>query len=136
MHGGCPLLPALPFAAAAFLAWPVGSFLPPVPLLLLLLLCLACLQCPVRVDHLPAKMGKTYRVYSKVWKTPRRCYEKERLDRELKLVGEYGQSRRPSTAPPACLPCRLRALCAPDSSLLLSAIAAQDAGSFYDARVA
>jgi len=35
-------------------------------------------------------MGKTYRVYSKVWKTPRRCFEKERIDRELKLVGEYG----------------------------------------------
>jgi len=35
-------------------------------------------------------MGKSYRVYSKVWKTPRRCFEKERLDRELKLVGEYG----------------------------------------------
>jgi len=35
-------------------------------------------------------MGKTYRVYSKTWATPRRCFEKERLDRELKLVGEYG----------------------------------------------
>ena len=41
-------------------------------------------------------MGKTYRVYSKVWKTPRRCFEKERLDRELKLVGEYGQETQQS----------------------------------------
>jgi hypothetical protein len=49
-------------------------------------------------------MGKTYRVYSKVWKTPRRCYEKERLDRELKLVGEYGQLPAcPAQRPPACV---------------------------------
>jgi len=35
-------------------------------------------------------MGKDYHNYSKVAKAPRRPYEKERLDRELKLVGEYG----------------------------------------------
>jgi len=35
-------------------------------------------------------MGRDYHVYSKVAKSPRRPYEKERLDRELKLVGEYG----------------------------------------------
>ena len=37
-----------------------------------------------------------YRNYGKVAKTPRRPYEKERLDRELKLVGEYGQSTNTS----------------------------------------
>lgn len=35
-------------------------------------------------------MGKNYRVHSKTTKRPRRPFEKERLDRELKLVGEYG----------------------------------------------
>jgi len=35
-------------------------------------------------------MGKDYRVCTKVYKGPRRPFEKERLDRELKLVGEYG----------------------------------------------
>ncbi|CEO98457.1 Small ribosomal subunit protein uS4 N-terminal domain-containing protein [Plasmodiophora brassicae] len=35
-------------------------------------------------------MGKDYRNCSKTSKTPRHMFEKERLDRELKLVGEYG----------------------------------------------
>jgi len=35
-------------------------------------------------------MGKSYRNYSKTYKVPRRPYEKERIDRELKTVGEYG----------------------------------------------
>jgi len=35
-------------------------------------------------------MGRDYHVYSKTAKRPRRPYEWERLDREIKLVGEYG----------------------------------------------
>ena len=33
---------------------------------------------------------RNYRAYSKVWKAPRRPFEKERLDREMKLCGTYG----------------------------------------------
>lgn len=29
-------------------------------------------------------------VYSKTYKVPRRPYEKERIDQELKICGEYG----------------------------------------------
>ena len=33
---------------------------------------------------------RNYRNYSKVYTVPRRAFEKERLDRELKLCGQYG----------------------------------------------
>ena len=33
---------------------------------------------------------RNYNNFNKVWKAPRRPYEKERLDRELKLCGQYG----------------------------------------------
>ena len=35
-------------------------------------------------------MVRTYRNCGKVYKSPRRPFEKERLDKEMKLIGEYG----------------------------------------------
>jgi len=35
-------------------------------------------------------MVRNYRNYSKIWSGPRRPFEKERLDRELRLCGEFG----------------------------------------------
>lgn len=38
-------------------------------------------------------MGRDYRTYSKTSKAPKRMFEKERLDKELQLVGQYGTHR-------------------------------------------
>jgi len=35
-------------------------------------------------------MGKTYRNCSRTFRGPRRPFEKERLDKEMQLIGEYG----------------------------------------------
>merc|ERR1719408_1193794 len=35
-------------------------------------------------------MGRNYRAQSKTFRTPKRPFEKDRLDGEMKIVGEYG----------------------------------------------
>jgi len=35
-------------------------------------------------------MGKSYRNHSKVFRKPKRPFEKERLDAEMKIIGDYG----------------------------------------------
>ena len=64
------------------------------------------LPLPVSPSRVVCCAMTNYRNYRKTAKSPRRPYEKERLDRELKLVGEYGQrtaAHSPTSARPATL---------------------------------
>jgi small subunit ribosomal protein S9e len=55
-------------------------------------------------------MGKSkdYHVYGKTTSAPRRPFEKERLDRELKLVGEYGLANKREVWRPLLILSRVR----------------------------
>ena len=47
-------------------------------------------EVDLKCVHLQENM-RNYRKCSKTSKTPRRPFEKERIDAEMKLVGEYGR---------------------------------------------
>ena len=48
------------------------------------------------VSTQPFTMGKkSYHTYGKTFRKPKRAFEKERLDAEMKIIGEYGTKKGP-----------------------------------------